>query len=40
MGKVKIDLPRPRFEHHRTKRFFAECDKIQALLQKHSSIDV
>jgi NitT/TauT family transport system ATP-binding protein len=40
IGKVKIDLPRPRFEHHRTKAFFAEVDKIQALLEKNASITV
>jgi NitT/TauT family transport system ATP-binding protein len=40
IGKVQINLPRPRFEHHRTKAFFKECDKIQELLQKNSSITV
>jgi NitT/TauT family transport system ATP-binding protein len=40
IAKVKIDLPRPRFAHHRTKAFFKEVDKIQALLQKSSDITV
>jgi len=40
IGKVRINLPRPRFQHHRTKRFFKECDKIQALLQQNTNITV
>jgi len=40
IGTVHIDLPRPRFEHHRTKRFFAEVDKIQRLLAQNASIVV
>jgi NitT/TauT family transport system ATP-binding protein len=40
IAKVPIDLPRPRFEHHRSKKFFQEVDKIQAILQQHTSITV
>jgi ABC-type nitrate/sulfonate/bicarbonate transport system ATPase subunit len=40
IAKLKIDLPRPRFEHHRSKKFFQEVDRIQSILQKHSNITV
>jgi NitT/TauT family transport system ATP-binding protein len=40
IGKIRINLPRPRFQHHRTRAFFKECDKIQNLLVKYSSVTV
>ena len=40
IAKVRIDLPRPRFEHHRSKKFFAEVDRIEKILQKTTDITV